>query len=512
MIETRLSSEQVDILLFAEGTYPFVKGGVSSWIFDIIRNMPEYNFGIIFLGAYKGLYEHYLYPLPKNVIHLQIVYLFESKNDAETGCKRGKNLDALEKIKKTHEIFKQSHGYPNGLIDSIGDFSKMMDPENGFGFCQFLRSEEAWQYISEQYSNYSTDPSFIDYFWNIRNMHTPLWRMAEIIKEIPSTKILHTISTGYAGMLAAMVHQHHGFPLILSEHGLYSKERSIELLQTSMFPKVDQFIANKKLFSYQHRLWLNFFDSLARTCYHYAEFIISLYQLAQSQQHAAGADINKTKVIPNGIDINKFAAIRRPPSVKIPKIVCFVGRIVRIKDIKTFIRSVAIMTAKDNNIVGWIKTAGSDDPDYKQECIDYINLLGLENKIQIISEGEMVDVLAKIGVLILSSISEGMPLVLLESLAAGIPVIATAVGACREIIEGRDEEDKLLGKCGAVVSIVNASMLADEAIKLLNDRQLWLNAREVGIKRVEKYYNQPMMINSYKEIYTKVILHGRDRI
>lgn len=514
MIETRFSSQEVDILLFAEGTYPFVRGGVSSWIFDMIEHLPDYNFGIIFLGASSGLYDEYLYPLPENIVHMQILYLFENKNKDDLSYndfdyKKAKtNPKTFAEIKKAHEIFKQSHGCPKGLTESISDIDKMLED---FSYLQFLRSEEAWDYINEQYSNFSTDPSFIDYFWNIRNMHDPLWRMEELIKQIPKAKILHTISTGYAGMLAAMAHQCYGYPLILSEHGLYSKERSIELLQTSMFAKVDRLLANTKTFNYQHRLWLNFYDSLARICYHYANSIVSLYEAAQNQQQFAGADPAKTLVIPNGVDINKFASIRRPPEAHIPKIVCFVGRIVRIKDIKTFIRSVAIMTSQDEHIQVWIKTIGNDDPEYMQECLDYINLLGLDDKIQFIIEGDMLETLAKIGILVLSSISEGMPLVLLESMAAGIPVIATSVGACREIIEGRDEEDRLLGKCGAVVSIVNASMIANEVVKLLNNSQLWLQAREVCIKRVEKYYNQTTMLDAYRKIYNKAIADGRDR-
>ncbi|KTD61685.1 GT4 family glycosyltransferase PelF [Legionella spiritensis] len=501
MIDTLFASKQVDILLFAEGTYPFVKGGVSTWIFEMIKNLAEYRFGIIFLGAYEGLYDEPLYPLPENLVHLQIVYLFQSENQDDIPHKNKIHKKTLHDIKRMHDIFKNSHELPIGLSDSIGDIGEMIERGKGFDYFQFLHSEEAWQYISEQYCNYSTDPAFIDYFWNIRNMHAPLWRMEEVIPQVPMAGILHTISTGYAGMLAAMVHQRYGFPLILSEHGLYSKERNIELLQTTMFSKVDRLLANVKTFNYQHRLWLNFYNTLARICYHNANPIISLFENASIQQQAAGADSNKTRVIPNGIDIPKFASVRRPPGTPVPKIVCYVGRVVRIKDIKTFIRSVAIMATKDKDIIAWIKTAGSDDPDYKQECLDYIALMGLENKIKIVMEGDMLDVLAQIGVLVLSSISEGMPLVLLESMAAGIPVIATSVGACREIIEGRDEEDKALGKCGSVVSIVNASMLADEVVNLLNNPDLWLQMREVCIKRAEKYYNQTDMLSSYRKIY-----------
>ena len=39
-----------DVTLLLEGTYPFVSGGVSSWVHQIIRGLPEYSFSLVFLG------------------------------------------------------------------------------------------------------------------------------------------------------------------------------------------------------------------------------------------------------------------------------------------------------------------------------------------------------------------------------------------------------------------------------------------------------------------------------
>jgi len=505
MIETRIDSGNADILIIAEGTYPFVLGGVAAWIYDIIEKMPDFNFGVIFLGAYQGLYNENVYPIPANLTQLQLVYLFDEKRHEEGSYKVVNNNQAFDEMYKMHEVFKQSHSCPHGLIEPVVDIGKVIQPLTGYDNTQFLHNEMTWNYITEQYTKHSTDPSFVNYFWNIRNMHMPLWRLEEALRNTPKAKVVHTISTGYAGLLASMIHQRYGYPLILSEHGLYTKERNIELLHSTMFAEPDRLLADLKSFTYQHQLWLNFFDSLARICYNYADLIVSLYSSAQKQQVFAGADISKTRVIANGVDIPKFAALRRPISCPTPKIVCFVGRFVRIKDIKTFIRAVAIMFEKDDSIVAWIKTVGKGDSEYFQECKDYIDLLGLNNKIKFIIEGDMFDILAQIGLLILTSISEGMPLVLLESLAAGIPVIATDVGACREIIEGFNEEDRSQGKCGEIVSISNAVMLADAAVKFLNDRSLWLAAQQTGIQRVEKYYNQTVLIDTYRKIYQKAI-------
>lgn len=512
MIEIRLPGEAVDILLIAEGTYPFEKGGVASWIYDIIYNMPDIRFGVIFLGAHQGLYKDYAYPVPNNVVHLQLIYLFsEGGNQDVKPTSTNKRFD-FERVIKLHDVFKQSHGCPKDLIESIEDIGRMIDPDQGFDYYQFLRSDEAWDFITQQYSRYSTDPSFINYFWNIRNMHEPLWILEEAIKSIPMTKVVHTISTGYAGLLASMLNQRFDYPLILSEHGIYTRERNIELLQSSMLINLDMLVSSRKNFTYQHELWLKFFDSLARMCYHYSHLIISLFGSAQKQQLAGGASADKSRIIANGVDVVKYAALRRPETVAVPKIICFVGRFVRIKDIKTFIRSISLIISRDPTIQAWIKMVGGGDADYLEECKDYINLMDLNDKIIFVMDGDMPFILEQIGVLVLTSISEGMPLVMLESLAAGVPVIATDVGACREIIEGKNAADKLIGCCGAIIAIADAEKLADAAVRFLNDETVWRAASRAGIERVEKYYNQTIMVELYKDIYQRAITYGGDRI
>ena len=45
------TADRADIALLLEGTFPYVSGGVSSWVNQIIRAFPEYRFAIVFLGS-----------------------------------------------------------------------------------------------------------------------------------------------------------------------------------------------------------------------------------------------------------------------------------------------------------------------------------------------------------------------------------------------------------------------------------------------------------------------------
>ena len=67
---------------------------------------------------------------------------------------------------------------------------------------------------------------------------------------------------------------------------------------------------------------------------------------------------------------------------------------------------------------------------------------------------------AQLDVVVLTSLSEGQPLVILEAYAAGLPVVATYVGACRELIEGGDEADRALGPSGIVTRVANPAETA----------------------------------------------------
>ena len=102
-------------------------------------------------------------------------------------------------------------------------------------------------------------------------------------------------------------------------------------------------------------------------------------------------------------------------------------------------------------------------------------------------------------VLVLTSISEGQPLVILEGMSCGIPFVSTDVGSCKELLEGK-EEDKI-GLSGIITPPVSPKETYKAIMKLFNDEDLRMNMRKNGRKRVGKYYTKELFINKYKELY-----------
>lgn len=76
------------VCIVAEGCYPFVVGGVSSWIHSMIRLFPQTEFIILAIAANRTQRGKYAYELPENVSEVYEVYL----QDVDWGRKRRKTF------------------------------------------------------------------------------------------------------------------------------------------------------------------------------------------------------------------------------------------------------------------------------------------------------------------------------------------------------------------------------------------------------------------------------------
>ncbi len=517
-------SDNVDIMLFSEGTYPYVKGGVSSWILQLIKGLPEFTFGVCFVGAQEfvdGKKMEISYEFPPNLKHLEVHYLFDGDTSAVPKRKRG-SKEGFEAVESLYNSFKSDAKEIPEVLQKVSFYMKDVT------FSDFLHSERSWEFINKIYLKNCPDVPFVDYFWTLRNIHKPIWILAKIVENLPTSKIYHAPSTGYAGFLGALSSYNTNRPLVLTEHGIYTRERKIDMLSADWVEyKKPSLLQQPEEYNYIKRMWVNFFEKIGLFCYHRSNHILSLFSGAQRIQINFGADENRTMIIPNGVDVDTLKAtmVNR---AEVPRpIVTLIGRVVPIKDIKTFIRAIKIASNTLPEIEGWIVGAVEEDVEYVTECQQMAISLGLKDKMQIFDgnksnitaqeieassdkiklfgHSDIKKILPKSALQTLSSISEGMPLVILEGFAAGVPCVATDVGSCRDLIEGGiNEEDIRIGKAGAITGIANPEALANEYIKFLNfNNGLWKKAQESGLKRVEKYYRQELFLQDYRDIYNE---------
>lgn len=492
---------EADIALLLEGTFPYVSGGVSSWVNQIIRAYPEYRFAIVFLGSRPEDYGPPKYELPANVVHFETHYLYAEFGNNEKPAGRAGNREALDQAAELHEHLLGGED-PAAALASFRDVARAMLPGGKLTLEDFLYSEESWNIICDSYRRRCTDPSFVDYFWTVRIMHQPLWTLARIAQNLPQVKVLHTVSTGYAGFLGALLHQSRGLPLVLSEHGIYTKERKIDLFKSEWIrDNRNIFQRDPTELSYFRQMWIRFFEWLGRFCYDAADPIVALYETNRLRQVADGADPARTQNIPNGISLQRFAPLRAGRPAEPPPVLCLIGRVVPIKDIKTFIRAMRRVVNQMPQAEGWIAGPEDEDPAYAEECRNLVRSLGLENHVRFLGFQKVETLMPKIGLIILSSISEALPLVILEGYAAGVPTVSTDVGSCRQLIEGLDEDDRAIGRSGVVVPIAEPQALADAALALLGHAENWQAASRAGIERVERYYTDDLMFGRYRAVY-----------
>jgi glycosyltransferase involved in cell wall biosynthesis len=488
-------NKNIDVLFINEGTYPMVRGGVAGWISQLILGNPDINFGVIFIGSSEDDYEGIRYDLPENLVFLDINYLFEESN-----LPKSKELQGSDEVYKLKHFLSVKKNIPEEL-KTLQFYTEKVTLE------KFLYGRKTWYFLEDIYLENNLELPFIEFFWTVRNLFLPLWKVASIaegfVRRKKSPRLIHSPSTGYAGFMSSLLKKELNVPFLLTEHGIYVKERKIDILNSDIFRSKDIFSTNPFGIDPLKVLWINFFINLGKISYGCADKITSLYEDARKVQISLGAPPEKTEVIPNGIKIEKFNVVLKMASPK--PVVALIGRVVPIKDVKTFIKAVKLLNTKID-VKGWVVGPTDEDPEYYQECLNLVEILGLEGNLEFLGFQNVVDVLKEVGVSTLTSISEGMPLVVLESLAGGIPFVATDVGACRQLIYGGlDEEDVKLGKAGIVVPVASPFETARAYERLLTDRAFWTSCSRVGRKRVEYYYSFDKFLLNYKRLYSSLM-------
>jgi glycosyltransferase involved in cell wall biosynthesis len=487
-------SKDIDICLILEGTYPYMVGGVSTWVHEMIQSMPEKNFALMCIQP-QDAEDVMRYSLPENVVEISTLHLQKLKPGRPLASKAAKTL-FKEMLPHLLNIQKGQ-----GALADLEAIIRMMDRHKGLGYLTLLNSREVWEMLEEMYEAELPDGAFLDYFWSWRALLGGVFSVVQA--KLPKAKTYHCLSTGFAGVLAGCARVRTDKPVILTEHGLYTNERRIELNSSDWIH--DYLPVNLNVESNEQdlrALWMQSFQSYASICYEAASKIVTLYEGNQQAQQAAGAPINKLTVIPNGVDYDRFASITRAANDDTRPTIALIGRVVPIKDVKSFIRTAMLVQESVPGLQALIIGPHDEDPAYYQECRQMVENLMLQDVVEFTGRLSIEDALSRIDVNVLTSISEVQPLVLLESGAAGIPTVATDIGACREMIEGRPEEGESVTG-GAVVALANPADTAQAVIALLNDPERRKQAGETMRRRVADYYRKDQQISAYEALYDR---------
>ena len=502
-----------DVCLVVEGTYPYTPGGVSSWIHALVRGLPAVRFVVAHIGAEAGVRLEPRYAPPPNVVELVDLHCRGARPQGiDPAALRRAARAACRRHARARHPSRVLMALRKMVFEDEADEALLADLAAGdLTVEEFLHGQPAFDLTLEACDRLAPAGSFLHFFWHFRSMHLPLVRL--LAAPPPAAALYHALCTGYAGVLAAVWSQRTGRPLLLTEHGIYTRERNLELSRSLWLrepggeapPAGGQAEPDEVTAAALRRVWLRHFRALARFAYARASRIISLSEAGRSMQIAEGAAPVKTLIVPNGVDTARLESlttrIRRHPEEGGPVRVGFVGRVVPIKDVITFIQACDLAlreTGLDVRIVGPL----DEDPAYVQRCRRLAADLGRARTIRFVGPQPIESIYAALDLLVLTSFSEGQPLVILEANAAGIPVVATDVGACREMIEGRDDADRQLGPSGVVTRLVDPGATAAAILSLARDRDLRRRMGAAGRRRVAAFYSRDDCFARYASLYT----------
>ncbi len=491
---------RTDVCLILEGTYPYVAGGVSTWVQQILEAMPQYHFSILYIGARSSEERVVKYRIPANVVDIQEVFVHDYPAPL-TGSGQSRTLPH----EAWAEIGKFCSAIAEGRYHDIRSLVRIMEGlDDGVFMDMVSRSHPMWEIIKAQYLRHAPpETSFLDYFWTHRIISIPALNLMRT--RLPRARVYHAACTGYAGLLGAIAAARHRAPFILTEHGIYTRERRIEIFNAEWIRDLrgrSNPLDLRRRSNFLKEWWINFFQSMSAIAYRASSRILSLFEANRQAQIQDSAKPEKVRVIPNGIDTSVYGNL--PPASRpagAPLRIGYIGRIAAIKDVKTLLRALDGLQRRQVDFTAAFLGPMDEEEDYARECRELAQALNLGEKVRFTGRVDVRKYMPGFDVVVLSSISEGLPFVILEANCASRPVIATDVGACRDLLEGATPEDREIGPSGLVVPVASPPALANALAKLAGNPELCQRMGLAGRERVRSYYDIEDVIAEYQELY-----------
>jgi glycosyltransferase involved in cell wall biosynthesis len=215
--------------------------------------------------------------------------------------------------------------------------------------------------------------------------------------------------------------------------------------------------------------------------------------VAEYERHAgiaAGAcRAEQTVVIPNAVDVGAFP--RAKHRGRVVELIS-VGRLREPKDFMTLARALARVERGS-----FRATLVGDGPD-RSMIEDELARLGLTETVRLLGDrSDVPELLAEADAFVCSSRSEGMPISILEAMAVGLPVVASAVGGVPEIVED--------GRTGVLVAPAAEAALADALARLIDDRVLRERMGRAGHEAALERYDLPRFRQAHVELYGRLL-------
>ena len=222
----------------------------------------------------------------------------------------------------------------------------------------------------------------------------------------------------------------------------------------------------------------------------------------------ANNDIRGTniRVIYNGVDVGNLSLKESKECFKKKlnidqkfRIIGTVGRLAHVKDYKTLLEAfrLAINDKKD------VKLVFVGDGEEKESLEGYSRTLGIsDNTIFMGFRQDVADIVSSFDIFLLSSLTEGISVALLEAMSLSVPAIVTDVGGNPEVVV--DSET------GILVPPKDPQKMAEAIRRILKNPDMAKKMGQAGRKRVEEKFSLDRMAREYEAIYEECLSKTRD--
>lgn len=493
-----MNRKRISVLLETEGTYPFAGGGVSTWCDILCRELHEVDFHIIALtGAPRFEVK---YSIPENVRTIRQIPLWGAAEISEFVLPDIPFSEIYLKRKSTtskiivekfiplfRHLIRQTFQPDRDLLRTGEVFHQMYHYFQEYDYKETMRSELVWEAYKKEILSYhrckclddAETPSLFDVTTSMRWLYH---YFIPLNLPVPKTDITHASIAGFSGLNGLLAKFEHDTPFIVTDHGVFIRERYIAISGSNFTFFLKKFLINLSIL-------------ISKLCYVYADQISPVCNYNTRWERIFGTKESKLKVIFNGTDPSIFIPRNKPKTADNRPTVVAAAHIMPLKDIETMIRSCDVVRKKIPNVQYVVYGSLDVDEKYTAKCQALVDELELRENFMFGGYHSRPSDLFNTGdISVLSSISEAFPYTVLESLSCARPVVATDVGGVREALEG----------FGIIVRPRDAQALGEGVIQLLEDAELRQNLGRLGREQILLRFKISDTIGQYMKTYRRL--------
>lgn len=508
--------EEVDVAIVMESTYPYLKGGVSAVVHDIVVGNQDLTFGIVHITWDSASASTDLYGMPANVKWVRPVYLSMTDHREDFSALRPSDLRmrAPERLALSHRLFNALEAVLSDDVQPLWSlYDDGMNPRTRtFPLWALLGSKEFMAASRDRLPNLGLP--LTDMFWLLREFFS--LACAVLGDDIPKARVYHAHTTGYASLLGAAAARQNDTSFLLTEHNLYVRDTVNVLLERSMALRLSSGDWRAFDVTALERAWMAWWIEMGHFCYPSAEVLTYLYPTAISEAADLGAPVERSVVIPNGMKVRDFEeayqqrlAVRAQIQAEPERVwrLVYIARVVPIKGLGDLIETLSVLVGR--GITNFhLDVLGPTDhhPDYYRMCREKARQLCVEDYLTFRGTVNVRDLLGEFDLLVLPSYNEGQPIVVLEAMTVGIPTVGTNVGGMAQLIDDplTTPGGRTWQACGLLVNPEYIAGMADGLQTLMRDPAMYEQFAANARGRVASFFQLEDALGAYNRLYREL--------